>query len=814
MSPPTDAPSIFDAPTLNVPPPSARARRVAGARRPKRVTLQAAVQVPSKSSIPATALDRHPQLLGELAADNAQFLKSHGWRKLAETRRGRSALNAKVEALPHEAAGYLSYLQKYGAPVHSSAPPKTPEELQSAVDRGAHPSAMEYKEFLWEEAFEMCQRRHTMVLPFSAVKNLQGVQISPPGVVPQQGRRPRTICDLTFSGVNDTTIDLTHNDAMRFGRALRRILFQIHRADPRWGPVHISKVDISDGFYNVCVNAYGTKQFGIILPTPPGQEPLVLFFLGLPMGWVSSPPTFCALTETGADVANDKMAANWSPPPHRCDEAADTPTQSARPPSAPGRLPRIKHRARGPLGKTDVYVDDFILLAQGGRRRMKRLRRVLFHCIDMVFRAPDDQDDEWKKDPISLKKLLKGDGALETVKVILGWLVDTVAGTIELPPNRVERLKEILAAFPRSRKTCPKKDLHKLVGELRSMILALPGGVGCLSWLQETLKTANKRVYLNQHFHDAIEDFKWLAEDISSRPTRLAEVVPEAPTLVGTVDASGTGMGGVWLPDGEALYAAAVDPASLAPARDHRRGAPVAAEMAARDITVTSRSLLSDTEQAPRRRSLGEGREGAAEPPRLPTNEQTPRRRSLGEVPEEDVLGAPTGARLAGHCPVLWRHQFPEDIVASLVSYANPRGVINNSELELAGIIATRDVAARESDVFETTTATGTDNLAALSWSTKGAVSAKGPAAYLLRLQSSTSGCSIISRGVSTSLGRRIAWQMIARACGISLMRSLYLTSMSLIHSPSHGGFATSMPAQPRPCSPLCDASGSHCRKC
>jgi len=446
-------------------------------------------------------------------------------------------LNAKIEELPHEAAGYLSYLQKYGAPVHSSAPPKTPEELQAAVDRGAHPSAMEYKEFLWEEAFEMCQRRHTMVLPFSAVKNLQGVQISPPGVVPQQGRRPRTICDLTFSGVNDTTIDLTHNDAMRFGRALRRILFQIHRADPRWGPVHLSKVDISDGFYNVCVNAYGTKQFGIILPTPPGQEPLVLFFLGLPMGWVSSPPTFCALTETGADVANDKMAANWSPPPHRCDEAADTPTQSARPPSAPGRPPRIKHRARGPLGKTDVYVDDFILLAQGGRRRMRRLRRVLFHCIDMVFRAPDGQDDEWKKDPISLKKLLKGDGALETVKVILGWLVDTVAGTIELPPNRVERLKEILAAFPRSRKTCPKKDLHKLVGELRSMILALPGGVGCLSWLQETLKTANKRVYLNQHFHDAIEDFKWLAEDITSRPTRLAEVVPEAPTLVGTVDA-------------------------------------------------------------------------------------------------------------------------------------------------------------------------------------------------------------------------------------------------------------------------------------
>ena len=72
----------------------------------------------------------------------------------------------------------------------------------------------------------------------------------------------------------------------------------------------------------------------------------------------------------------------------------------------------------------------------------------------------------------------------------------------------------------------------------------------------------------------------------------------------------------------------------------------------------------------------------------------------------------------------------------SSVSDSNPTGIINNSELELAGILATRDVAARESDVFELTTATGTDNIPALAWSSKGAVSAKGPAAYLLRLQS------------------------------------------------------------------------------
>ena len=106
---------------------------------------------------------------------------------------------------------------------------------------------------------------------------------------------------------------------MQFGRTLQHILFQIYRADPRWGPVYLAKVDISDGFYNISVNADGSKNFGIVLPSAPGQEPLILFFLGLPMGWVSSPSIFCAATESVADVASAKIAENWKPPSHRQD---------------------------------------------------------------------------------------------------------------------------------------------------------------------------------------------------------------------------------------------------------------------------------------------------------------------------------------------------------------------------------------------------------------------------------------------------------------------------------------------------------------
>ena len=44
------------------------------------------------------------------------------------------------------------------------------KELQLAVDR-----ALVHQEFLRGEVYKLCKRRHTMVLPFSAINKLQGV---------------------------------------------------------------------------------------------------------------------------------------------------------------------------------------------------------------------------------------------------------------------------------------------------------------------------------------------------------------------------------------------------------------------------------------------------------------------------------------------------------------------------------------------------------------------------------------------------------------------------------------------------------------
>ena len=155
------------------------------------------------------------------------------------------------------------------------------------------------------------------MLPYEAVRDWTALHVSPLGVVPQRDRRQRLIIDYCFSEVNQETVQLAPLKAMQFGRALHRVLRQVVEADPRYGPVFLSKIDIADCFYRVWLRLADIPQLGVVLPTSPGQPPLIAFSLALPMGWVESPPYFTVLTETACDLANTRLRARGTTPrPH------------------------------------------------------------------------------------------------------------------------------------------------------------------------------------------------------------------------------------------------------------------------------------------------------------------------------------------------------------------------------------------------------------------------------------------------------------------------------------------------------------------
>ena len=211
-----------------------------------------------------------------------------------------------------------------------------------------------------------------------------------------------------------------------------------------------------------------------------------------------------------------------------------------------------------------MYVDDFLGLAQGNQERLRHIRRCLLHAIDEVYRPVDDQDSIYRNEAASTKKLLKGDALWQTRKLLLGWIVDSAAMTLELPAHRAERLKEILASVePGQRRTTLRK-WHRLVGELRSMQPAIPGAQGIFGPIQEAFRHKSEgRVRLGRDVHHALADFSALADSVASRPTRIFELIPPEEAVVsGCVDACGTGVSGVLFPTAAATLQPSSDGAT------------------------------------------------------------------------------------------------------------------------------------------------------------------------------------------------------------------------------------------------------------
>ena len=277
------------------------------------------------------------------------------------------------------------------------------------------------------------------------------------------------------------------------------------------------------------------------------------FPLALPMGWVESPPYFTAFTETACDLANSALQVPQSrqhTTVHRLETVSNTPPADAEPTFAPiqpcAPAPTLHQSGRPPVAGVDVYVDDFLLMAQTRAQRTKVLRSTL-HAIDAVFRPLDPHNPPLRKEPASVKKLLKADAYWSTTKRTLGWDLDTVESTLRLPPHRIDRLREVLSWLKPPRKRIPTRQWQQILGKLRSMSPALPGTRGLFSALQDALSKGDRaRVRLNRHIYVVAADFTALVDAVATRPTRMQELVPPTPSDVGACDACRWGMGGVW----------------------------------------------------------------------------------------------------------------------------------------------------------------------------------------------------------------------------------------------------------------------------
>ena len=202
--------------------------------------------------------------------------------------------------------------------------------------------------------------------------------------------------------------------------------------------------------------------------------------------------------------------------------------------------------SKGALAYIDIFVDDFLGIIQGNNSRREELKRTLLHSLDNVMCPLLPTDLPTRQYPASLKNMKQGDSTWATQKNLLGWVIDSVRGNIHLPQHRVMQLTTMLQEVEGQQRVSQKR-WRKLLGELRSMILSIPGSEGMFSHIQaELVKSGlSNRIKVDRSKRNELRDCTWLAGDIANHPTSIAEVVCHPPSIWQATNAAKAGMGGV-----------------------------------------------------------------------------------------------------------------------------------------------------------------------------------------------------------------------------------------------------------------------------
>ena len=459
-------------------------------------------------------------------------------------------------ALHHPAASALHHYAVHGCPTSTGAP-WTVDQIQTAIDRGPHVSALvpDAMAHLDAEVREKVANGQARLVRWNDIRHAPPPQlkISPVAMVEHKSRAYRAILDLSFPvhlspsqtlpSVNSSTTKTAPSAAIdQIGHVLPRIIHAFATAEED-AKIFMAKWDIKDGFWRLDCEEGEEWNFSYVLPSSFGSDDILLVVpTSLQMGWIESPPYFCAASETARDVAalyaERPLDERYSHPFLHHTQTHDD--YNALPTSrGPGDAP-IRYLM-------EVYVDDFIdIVIPVCQQDLDHIATATMTGIHDVF--PPSQIPA--TDPISEKKLDRGEGAWANVKEILGMTFDGIEKTIWLAEDKRDAVLLVLKSWIRKsskRIGIAFSEFRTILSKLQHAFLTVPAGRGLLSAFYTILAKQPALVYLhsNANLYNAVLDCRTFLRDTISAPTKCRNLVTGWPDYVGITDASGHGLGGV-----------------------------------------------------------------------------------------------------------------------------------------------------------------------------------------------------------------------------------------------------------------------------
>jgi hypothetical protein len=221
-------------------------------------------------------------------------------------------------ATSHPAGELLAEWATMGCPTKTGCP-WTKKETWEAVEPGPHQSTLspEALAHFAEESVEKVKAGQANLVLWDDIKDNPPTQLKIPliAAIPHQSKAFRSILDLSFQlrlkyrgfleSVNGATAKLAPKAALnQLGHSLSHIIHTFAEASED-DKVFMEKWDIKDGFWRMACEAGKEYNFAYVLPQEEGKPITLVIPTSLQMGWVESPPYFCAASETARDVATE-----------------------------------------------------------------------------------------------------------------------------------------------------------------------------------------------------------------------------------------------------------------------------------------------------------------------------------------------------------------------------------------------------------------------------------------------------------------------------------------------------------------------------